>query len=137
MKFKSNIDWWFRVGVLAGLLSSATPIVLGFVFNITISIIIGVATLIICGGIILPIYFNTYYLLEESKLHIQSGFCINKWISYKDIQSVKETEDPTASAGLSLDRIEIRYSTGNRILISPKDKNEFIKQLNQRLSQCT
>ncbi|MCL1873667.1 MAG: PH domain-containing protein [Clostridiales bacterium] len=134
MKFKSKIDWWFHMLVLICLLASAFPIVLGIIYSIISSLIIGAAVMIALGGVIvLPIYFNTYYTLEDTKLHIRSGLCINKRIPYQYIEGIKETRDPAASAGLSLDRIEIRYSSQNMILVSPKDKQEFIRQLNQRM----
>jgi hypothetical protein len=83
--------------------------------------------------VVLPIYFATYYTLEETALHIRCGFCINKRIPYSDITMIYETKDPGASAGLSLDRISINYSKGE-YLISPKNKQEFIRLLNQRIS---
>jgi len=72
------------------------------------------------------------YTLEDTALHIRCGSCANNRIPCTDIKSVKETINPLASAGLSLDRIEIQYSNGDFILIFPQDKQEFIRQLEQR-----
>ena len=134
MKFKSKIDWWFHLTVVFSLLGTMLPIVLGIVYGITSALIVGIVVMLIVEGVlVLPIYFNTYYILEESALHIRLGLCMNKRISYNNIKNMYETKNPLASAGMSLDRIFIQYSEGE-VLISPKNKQEFIKQLNERMA---
>jgi hypothetical protein len=83
--------------------------------------------------LVLPIYFCTYYKLEDTALHVKCGLCINRRIAYNDIKTVFETRDPSASAGLSLDRVSINYSKGE-ILISPKNKQEFLNQLKAKMA---
>jgi hypothetical protein len=81
--------------------------------------------------LVLPIYFVTFYTFSNTALHIRCGLIAIK-VKYKDIKSIYETRDPSASLGLSLDRISINYSKGE-VLISPKNKQEFMRLLKQRM----
>jgi membrane protein YdbS with pleckstrin-like domain len=131
MKFKSKIDWWLHL-VFAIMLIPNIHIIILLVLNGG-NPIIAVILSVINIFLVIPIWLNTYYILDDDELRIRSGFCINMRIPYSDIKSIKETRDPTASAGLSLDRIEIKYSKWGMVLISPKNKQNFITQLNQRI----
>jgi membrane protein YdbS with pleckstrin-like domain len=112
---------------------SIWPLILGIVNENISNITIAVAMIMVVDILlVLPIYFFTSYTLEETALHIQSGLCVNKRIAYKDIEDIKETRSPLASAGLSLDRISIAYANGE-VLISPKNKQEFIRLLKQKM----
>lgn len=132
MKFKSKIDWWFHLTVLFVLFMSIWPLIPAIKDNVTAAIVVSAILLIVDAFLVLPIYFFTYYTLEDTALHVRCGLCMNKRIAYSDINGIHETKDPSASVGLSLDRISIHYSNGE-ILISPKNKQEFISMLKQRI----
>lgn len=132
MKFKSKIGVWFHFVMLLIITGCALPICLGIIFPNTPTLITGLIIAVIIIPFCFSIYLNTYYTLEETALRIRCGFVINKRISYKDIESVYETKDPSASAGLSLDRISINTAK-SEWLISPKNKQEFLKLLNERM----
>lgn len=138
MKYKSKIDWWFHLVILLCLSACVLTIVLSIKYPNVTSIIVGVLICLSVALLAFPIYFNTIYTLEEAALHIRCGLCMNKRIAYKDIKTMLETRDPSASAGLSLDRISIIYSkiNGNtdEVLISPRNKQEFIKVLSERIA---
>ncbi len=90
---------------------------------------------IIVGLVILFItylYLDTSYkFTDDNKLKIKSGFLINKSIDIHSIKTVKQTRDPLASPALSLDRLEIYYNKYDKVIISPKEKSEFVNQLKQ------
>ena len=132
MKYKSKIGWWFHLTVAFVLAMSAMPLVLFFLdYAIEALIVFGII-LAVDALLVLPIYFCTNYTLEDTVLHIRSGLVISKRIAYEDITGIRETKNPLASAGLSLDRIAVNYTNGS-VYISPKDKQEFVRQLNGRI----
>ena len=140
MKFKSKIDWWFY---LVAIVCFLVPIFLFLSAYLTPSqgstllIIIGAFILFIDVLVILPCLLFTSYTLKESVLHVRSGLCCNRKIPYSNVKSVKETREPWASAALSLDRLEIQYSTGLGVVyISPKDKQLFIEKFNHQIAQA-
>jgi hypothetical protein len=131
MKFKSKIDWWFHLTVLFVLFTSIWTFAMGIRDKEITAVVVGVSLLVIDILLVLPIYFFTYYTLLDTSLHIRCGL-YNKRIAYNNITEIHETRDPSASVGLSLDRISVNCSQG-KILISPKNKHEFIRLLKQRI----
>lgn len=97
--------------------------------------IIALLVLIPCDLLILDLTFRTYYVLEKDYLFIRCGIMTHLKIPYQDIRTLKETHNPLASSGLSLDRIDLVFKAQNggngedEILISPVRKKEFIQQL--------
>lgn len=132
MEFKSKIDWWYFLvtfffgGTVIGL------IYLSIIERSIVVIIVTVFLLLLFTFLIIPSLF-TYYTLEEKNLYIRCGLSSQR-ILYSDIISIEETNDPSSSAAPSLDRIGIEYKYNsnrgkNYIMISPKLKQEFIKEL--------
>jgi hypothetical protein len=72
---------------------------------------------------------QTKYIITGNILIIKAGFMINKTISIQEIKCITRTNNPLSSPALSLDRIEILYAKMKRVVISPKDRNLFINQL--------
>jgi uncharacterized membrane protein YdbT with pleckstrin-like domain len=102
---------------------------------------IGIAVLILFISLlillILPIYRFTYYAFEDSYLNIKGGLIVNIKINYKDIISVKESNEIISSPALSMDRLKIEYyenSCRNFIFISPDRKQEFMDTLNKHIT---
>ena len=67
----------------------------------------------------------TYYRIDEEVLSIRCGPFFWR-IPLKETESIRRSRSSLSSPALSLDRLWIRYSGGKRILISPKDREEFI-----------
>jgi hypothetical protein len=59
-----------------------------------------------------------------------------KIIPLNTIKSVKKTMNPLSSPALSLKRLEIIYGQYNMVLISPKDRDEFMKILSKHCPQA-
>lgn len=89
--------------------------------------IITVVMAIIC----LPSLLNTYYVIEENILKIRSGLLYKKDIPIDNIRKIVETNNMISSPAPSLDRLEIFYNSFNSVLISPKDKAGFIREIQQ------
>ena len=69
------------------------------------------------------------YTVENQNLNIKAGFLINQNINIMNIESIKKSKNILSSPVASLDRIEIIENNKNSILISPKNKIEFIEEL--------
>ena len=89
------------------------------------------------GGIfllvnILFLYLNfstEYTITETGILKVKCGFFYNKDFDINKIKSIANTGNLMSSPAPSLDRIELTYGTFDIIVISPKDKNKFAREL--------
>ncbi|WP_354669032.1 PH domain-containing protein [Acinetobacter sp. XS-4] len=78
--------------------------------------------------------FTTHYKIDKNILLVRSS--IFSWrIPINNIKSIKETNTLASSPALSLDRITIIYENKKQIkniVISPTNKQEFIRYLNSK-----
>jgi len=75
---------------------------------------------------------STYYTIDETDLTVRSGPM--RWvIALSQIESVTPTRDARSGPALSLDRLRICYGGGRQMLISPQDKEAFIRDLERGL----
>lgn len=74
-------------------------------------------------------FLNTRYTIKGDVLSISSGFLYKKTIHIHEIKRLEETRNPLSSPATSIDRMEILYNKYDSILISPKDKAGFVKEL--------
>lgn len=126
--FRSKIDWWLALIAVIGF---AVPmVVLGLV-----GAEIPVPGLLVIFILVLPvmiipvwIFFDTKYVFAENELRINSGPF--RWkVPLAEITGIKPTRNPLSAPALSLDRLEITYSQGKQVLISPEDKTGFLEYL--------
>ena len=131
MTFNSAVDLWLLVivalvviislGVSIRLVLQSSPA--GYLR------VIGVMAV----GIGLPfwLFYSTQYVVIDEVLQIQSGPF--KWtIPITSISQVVETSNPLSSPALSLRRLEITYGERKTVMVSPKDRNGFLKAIGQR-----
>ena len=129
MKFKSAVDWWYYlVVVLAAAIafSAVVPAVLGG----ELSFVLGAATILLT--LLLPVWLlvSTRYEIDAKTLLIRSGPF--SWrIALSEVQSVKPSRSLLSSPALSLNRLEIQYGGGRRILVSPEDHDAFIDAISR------
>jgi hypothetical protein len=71
------------------------------------------------------------YIIENSQLKIKFGFFSFKPIDIMDIKEISKTSNIISSPAPSFDRIEIKYADFGSVIISPKDKISFSKDLVQ------
>jgi hypothetical protein len=74
-------------------------------------------------------FLTTYYQIDKNNLRIKCGFFITKAIEINKIIRITVSKNPISSAALSLDRIEIVYNKSDCIMISPKNKDGFLKEI--------
>ena len=81
-------------------------------------------------GVGLPIWLllSTRYMLEPRQLRVQSGPF--KWhIKVADITSITPSSNALSSPALSLDRLRIDYGSGRSLMISPRNKEQFLRDI--------
>ena len=93
----------------------------------------GFITIISSIIFIVYLFYTTYYIIDETTqfLLIKSGFLVHLTINIHQIKEIKTTKNWISSPALSLDRIEILFNTYDSVLISPKEKEQFVQKLKQ------
>lgn len=77
---------------------------------------------------------TTDYTLTSGDLLVRSGPF--RWrVPLAEIQEITPTRNPLSSPALSLDRLEIVYGKGRRLLISPRERNRFLRALVEQVPQ--
>ena len=69
------------------------------------------------------------YTISSGRLSIKGGFFYNKTIPIETISRISETNNPLSSPAASMDRLEIRFGKKESIIISPRNKQEFIDHM--------
>jgi hypothetical protein len=84
---------------------------------------------ILMAAFIVHMLLTTYYQIEGNTLTVKCGFLVNQEVKIDTIRKIKETSNPLSAPAASLDRLEIGYNKYDTVMISPKDKAGFIKEL--------
>jgi len=138
--YKSAIDLWLvaiLVGVPAALIFTGLSVGLGLNylhwhesigrFAGFFLVGVGVAVAALIGVLSYP----CRYTLTETELHIQCG--VLGWVvPYRDIRRLELSCSLWSAPALSLNRVKIVLDEGFR-LISPKNRLEFIRDLQARI----
>jgi membrane protein YdbS with pleckstrin-like domain len=120
--FRSKIGWGFVV--IIGLIWGGVTVLL---LVQQIWWIAAVMLLLIFW--ISHLFLTTIYTIQGTELEVKSGFLFRKKILISEVQKIIETNNPLSSPAASLDRLEIRKSPWDYVLISPKQKEEFIQSM--------
>ena len=132
-RFNSKIDRWllylliaimvFEVVVMgAAALQSSDPLAATGLVVTALLIIALIGSLLI----------GTHYTVDGNILRVRSGPF--RWkVPIDQIESVQPTRSPLSSPALSLDRLQIRYGAGRRIMVSPADRSGFLRAIGQEL----
>ena len=136
MKFPSAKDWWLTLIVWGAMIFAIGS----GIFSVTQeSLPIGELVMTSLATIGIPIFviwlwLSTYYVIDENNLLVKYG-PFKKVVPLHTITSVRKTNNPFSSPALSLKRLEILYGQYDTVLISPKDRDEFIKILAEKCPQ--
>lgn len=126
-RFRSKVDMWL-VLILG---ASALLVVVGVGMATRtgeMSVVAAVAIVLVAAGIPAWIFATTRYELSRESLIVRSGPF--RWrIPLVDIKSVTPTRNPLSSPALSLDRLRIEYGQRRAVMISPSDKDGFLRAL--------
>ncbi len=70
--------------------------------------------------------------MTENNLIVRCGFFYKKSIDLNAIQQISKSNSIINAPALSFDRIEIKYNQKDTLVISPKNKNDFIQKITQQ-----
>ncbi|WP_339917709.1 PH domain-containing protein [Yeosuana marina] len=88
-----------------------------------------IVILVLTAIFMIHLFFSTKYMIVDDILKIRSGFIYKKNLEIKKILSISKSSTLISSPAASFDRIELKYGTFSSVVISPKDKISFIKEL--------
>ncbi|MFN3882591.1 MAG: PH domain-containing protein [Nitrincola lacisaponensis] len=129
--YTSKIDTWLALVLFGAVAACLIVFVFAFRTGSTSAILVTLPVLIIGAGFPVWLMTGTTYTLSSTSLLVKSGPF--KWqVPIKQITSITPTSNPLSSPALSLDRLRIDYGRGQSIMISPKDKAQFIQDLEAR-----
>lgn len=123
MRFGSKIDVWFGVSVitLAIMVLKAAYLIILQPYGVF------EASVLVVLGVVLPVWvlLSTKYDVVNENLWIHSGPF--RWkILTLSISDITFSRSWTASPALSLDRIVIKYDGGKSVMVSPKERTDFL-----------
>jgi len=128
MTFRSAVDTWFYLVVIA-----AGAIVIAAFFPVMATgssgaVAAGVVSAIVAIGLPLWLLASTRYTVTHEMLIVRSGPF--RWhIPRSEISQIQSSRSLLSSPALSLDRLEIKYGAGKSLLVSPADKEAFVRAL--------
>lgn len=129
--YHSKIDHWIWVFSTTIIFSCIfVPIIIesskDWIFIVSL-----IASALIPILIIINIYTNTYYSINESSLilRVKSGIFFDSKYDINKITRIRNTHSILSAPALSLDRIEVTIGQYNNVVISPENKEKFINQI--------
>jgi hypothetical protein len=90
-----------------------------------------IALLLVVFGLVLHLFLGTTYTIATDKLIVKCGFIRYPAIEIHSIKEVTSSKSWLASPAPSLDRIRLSYGKANSILLSPRNKHQFVEHLVQ------
>jgi len=128
-RFKSKVDTW-----IALLLVAVVTMDVAFIIFIMMGTenpadkmrVVG----IMLGVLLLLVWLSsrTYYAVDDKMLRVVSGPF--RWkIAIDEIKSVTPTRSLWSSPAMSLDRLRIVYGKGRRVMVSPADRQGFLRAI--------
>lgn len=89
---------------------------------------IGVLIFIPVIAFVLHMFLNTDYTIDGEILKVRCGFSKQN-VDIKLIRKITDSSNYASSPALSLDRLELFYKGYDSVVVSPKNKEQFIKEL--------
>ena len=126
--YRSKTDTWLVALLTVAIIASSFAAIKVLSVGTLAAWAIAVFIVTIGAGLPLWLLFSTFSILEHTQLMVQSGPF--KWrIPVADITSVKPSRNPLSSPALSLDRLRIDYGQGRSLMISPSNKDQFVRDI--------
>ncbi|MDE5786410.1 MAG: PH domain-containing protein [Duncaniella sp.] len=120
--FRSAITWWLLIAtaiIFAGM--CIWIIMLDFkVF------LFALPALFLCAWVYYNIYTGTRYTIDGEILRIKCGVFVDDRIKIENIKSIATSKSILSSPALSTDRIALTVNRRDKILISPRDRADFV-----------
>ncbi len=126
--YRSKIDAWLVVVLGVAVIASLFAVLAIIPSGTPVALATAVFTALIGIGLPLWLLLSTRYTLGNGRLVVQSGPF--KWlIPVADITSITQSSSLLSSPALSLDRLRIDYTPSSSLMISPRNKDEFLRDI--------
>ena len=129
--YRSKIDTWLIAVLVPAMVAAGAVGLLATASGTPATVWSG--AFIVAIGLGLPwwVLVATHYTFAERELVIRSGPF--RWrVPVAEITDVSPTSNPLSSPALSLDRLRIEYGRKRWIMISPRDREDFLRELEMR-----
>ena len=122
MVFRSKIDLWLIILLLAVVLSITLPLFWKFDW---VNLIIEIPIILL----FYDLFRNTKYVIDGNRLVVKGGFLLCSTYDIRSIRSISSTRTFLSAPALSMDRMRIDLKGGDVVVISPLRKREFVEEL--------
>jgi Bacterial PH domain len=129
--FRSKVDWWLGAVLLISAAASAMAVVMVGIAKSPFLALALSPLLLLSVGLPVWLLLATNYTLDTADLNVRCGPFAWR-VPLREIRAVALTRNPLSSPALSLDRLRIDYGRTSSIMISPEDKEGFLKELRKR-----
>jgi len=131
MRFSSKVDWWLAVIVAAVPLVSAGTVVAGLVSGDSGAALSATVSLVLLLALYIGLVWPVAYEVGERELVVRFGL-VRSRIPLDQITRVTPSRNPLASPALSLDRIRLDRRGAGFALVSPADREGFVRAIRER-----
>ena len=132
--YPSKVDWWLATALVVVPLLLSGVGVLVFIRHKPLGIIvIGVGAVIATTMALLSVPCR--YTISDSSLEIRCGL-MHETIPLSNIVAAVPSSSLQSAPALSLQRVKITLGSGGSRLISPLDRDKFIKELEDRIKKA-
>ena len=132
--YRSKVDTWLVAVLVPAMVAAGVVGLMAFAAGTLVAVSYG--AFIVAVGVALPWWLlrATHYTFAGGALVIRSGPF--KWrVPVAEITHVSPTSNPLSSPALSLDRLRIEYGRKRWIMISPLDREDFLRELEMRRNE--
>lgn len=134
-RYSSKVDWVYKASVI---LIASLDLLISFKTFYQEGIF---ATLIISGiltltlAYLISLYYTTSYHFHHDYMRCSSGWIVKK-ITYQAIKKIRKNKGLYIGwkLSLALEGLIIYYHDGNELFISPENLDQFIDDLEQRIT---
>ena len=134
LRFPSKVDWWLPVLLGVVLMSAPVSLALGAKHTpftpATLAIL--VASWAIPVGLLGWMFADTTYVIDGAVLRVHCG-PMRVVVPLESITRIERGSNLRSGLTLSLSRLCVRYGRFKEVLISPKDRQGFIRAIVARV----
>jgi hypothetical protein len=135
--YRSKIDTWIAVVFgFAALASVAGAVTTVSVAPAAVAWPIALLVVAVGGGLPAWLLTTTDYRIDGGTLFVRSG-PVRLRVPIREITRITTTNNPLSSPALSLDRLRIEYGRGQSVMISPSNKEAFVRDVEAARSDAT
>lgn len=117
-------------GISRGLVTIIILVLLPvYALMIYLSLWIGLALLVVMTALIIDVFVNTRYTIEEETLWVQSGVFDKRQFDIKRITEIARTTSLESAPAASMNRIRLRFDKRQTLILSPRQQQAFIDHL--------